>query len=316
MATVRWGVLGAAVLATLHAAAAKADPPVATTPRATAEPASAQAEAQAERLLTEGRELFAQGKSEAALEKLRAAWALHRSYAIAANLGSAELDLGRMRDAAEHFDFALREMPASVEKAKRDAVSGYLQKARAAIGALRVQVEPAGARVLVDGDPAGTAPLPGELFVEPGQHAVAAQADGFAPKGESVTVAAGEAKAVSLRLSRAVAVPSATPGPPPPPRVPDDRAPQMAIWVLVGAAAVVAGTYSLSIGVDVRSKIPDRTASDVVIGIGASSVLLGLGTGIGGVLYERTVRWPQTAAVGVAPWVGAHGGGACVAGTF
>src|SRR4051812_30525864 len=59
----------------------------------------------ADQLFQKGRALYQSGKIQPARDALAAAWALKKSYDIAANLATAELELGMARDAAEHFAY-------------------------------------------------------------------------------------------------------------------------------------------------------------------------------------------------------------------
>ncbi len=86
-----------------------------------------------------------------------------------------------------------------------------------ASGQLSVQSDPPGAAVTVDGTTAGTTPL-GPLLVAPGNHLVRAEASGFAPAEERVTVAAGANATLVLRLEPTHAARTAASAPPHPPR--------------------------------------------------------------------------------------------------
>ena len=132
-------------------------------------------------------------------EEFLAAWKLKQHYQIAANLGRAELQIGKYRDAAEHLAYFLREAP-NVDGAERAAAQAMLDKARAKVGALRVGVNPEGAEISIDGVPVGKSPLPHEVFVEPGSRTFAARLKGYAPAEVSLDVAAGSSHQVVLRL--------------------------------------------------------------------------------------------------------------------
>ncbi len=147
------------------------------------------------------------------------AWKIKQHWQIAVNLGQAELQLGKHRDAAEHLDFFLREAteqhPEDVARAR-----AWFQQAKAKIGALRLNVAPQGAQVFVDGRLVGTAPMERETFVDGGWHAVEARtADQKAlrqvevPVGGSLRVDIGVGGAVppTLPEPRSDAAPAAVP---------------------------------------------------------------------------------------------------------
>lgn len=97
---------------------------------------------------------------------LLSAWRIQKHWKIAVNLGRAEVQVGKSRDAAEHLEFFLREAPV-VKPEERKAVEAMLKEATAKVGALQVKRAAHGAEVSVDGELVGKAPLKGELFVEP-----------------------------------------------------------------------------------------------------------------------------------------------------
>jgi PEGA domain len=126
-----------------------------------------------------------------------AAWKLKRHYQIAANLGRAELQLTRYRDAAEHLAYFLREA-SGVAPDERKAAQAMLDEARAKVGSLTIIVDRAGAEVLVDGVAVGRAPLGHEVFVAPGSRTVEAKLSGFDADRRALNVAAGSTPKVLL----------------------------------------------------------------------------------------------------------------------
>lgn len=139
-----------------------------------------------------------------ARDAYKAAWQLKRDWKTAANLGRAEFQLGKHRDAAEHLTYAIREAPPSLAQeapAEWNVLREMLQRARAKVGALNIAVEPAGAEVQVGGLPVGKAPLQAPVFVEPGQVAIDARAPGYAVGKVSVSAVGGEEESVKLVLA-------------------------------------------------------------------------------------------------------------------
>jgi tetratricopeptide (TPR) repeat protein len=128
------------------------------------------------------------------------AWKLKKTYDIACNVGALELDLGKPREAAEYFAFALREFPAGGKAAAREQLSVRLGLARAQVGALHVRVNVAGARVAVGDREIGKAPVDDEVFVSPGTVTVSASAPGYEQAIQTVQVAKGGSADVALTL--------------------------------------------------------------------------------------------------------------------
>jgi PEGA domain len=197
-------------------------------------------------LFTKGKLLYRAGRRQEAYEAFQRAWELHKSYDIAANLGVAELALGKPRSAAEHLSYALRMLGHSEDPKKRDALESRLADARKETAALRIQASEPGALVLVDGAPVGRAPLLDEVFVDPGRHTVEAEGANQAKARMVVDVSKGASEAVILKLTSEQST-RALPGAStagttfaPAPATPDSKSVPLLV-VGYGASALAAG---------------------------------------------------------------------------
>ena len=150
-------------------------------------------------LFEEGVAAAQAGQREVAYEKLKAAWALRQTYDIAANLAVVENALGKHRDAAEHFQFALQNFPPISEPEKRALLEKGLAAARAKVGELKINVAP-GAEVEVNGRSVGVSPLKAPVFVDPGQATVTCKKKDFGEGQALVQVNIGEAKDVTVEI--------------------------------------------------------------------------------------------------------------------
>jgi PEGA domain len=128
------------------------------------------------------------------------AWRLKKTYDVACNLGALELDLGKPREAAGYFAFALREFPAGGKAATHETLKVRLALARAEVGTLHVRVNVAGAEVSVGDRLVGKAPIEDELFVSPGAVRVSASAPGYEQTFQSVQVTKGGSVDVVLTM--------------------------------------------------------------------------------------------------------------------
>lgn len=200
--------------------------------------ASTSAQEEAYRLYDEGAAAARAGQREQARSLYSRAWQLHHQWQIAASLGQVELDLGRYRDAAEHLDFAMREVPDAKRENARRRAGPKLDQARARVGALRVSVNVPGAEVLIDGNVVGKAPLAAVVFVEPGAVMVEARLSGYVGARERRTAIPGVEENVDLVLPRMPAPIPAIPGSAEPGA---RRGPNMAI-LIGGGATLVVGT--------------------------------------------------------------------------
>ncbi|XXT19274.1 PEGA domain-containing protein [Sorangium sp. So ce429] len=246
--------------------------------RASSAQTGAHARGEAEALTDKAGQLYDEGL--AALNQSRwaeahasflAAWRIKQHYQIAANLGVAELRLGKHRDAAEHLAWYLREAPAE-RTAQRQRAEVLLKEALAKVAAITITTEPQGADVKVDGAVAGRTPLALPVFLEPGRHVIGAELDGYKPTQEKIEPAVGHATGITLHLVRSDAEASAavsassTAGPravseAPPAKLPETTAapPEARSWVpviVLGAASVV------GLGVGVGMTAASNNAND------------------------------------------------------
>jgi hypothetical protein len=162
----------------------------------------------ADLLFKKGTAALTSGNTQQAYELDLAAWKLKQTHDIAGNLAQVELLLGKKRDAAEHIAFALGHFPPTVPSDRREGMKKVLDGLRKDLGALRIHVSAADAKVTVDGMPVGSAPLAGEVFVEPGPHLVEATLAGYKPARVSADAGRGASQDVALEL---VKVPDPTP---------------------------------------------------------------------------------------------------------
>jgi hypothetical protein len=105
--------------------------------------------------------------------------ALQASYDIAGNLGVAEIDAGKHRQAVEHLVFALRHFPVGASQESIERLLRLIATERMQVVILVVEVNLAGAEVFVDDKRIGAAPLRDELFLEPGPRRIEARQKGY-----------------------------------------------------------------------------------------------------------------------------------------
>jgi hypothetical protein len=195
--------------------------------------AQAKDDAEIKLLYEEGVKAASRNQWKQARQSFLEAWKRKPHYQVAANLGRAELRVGKPRDATEHLTYFLREAPEDVIPEERAEVQAMLEQARAQIGVLSLRVDPAGSEVLVDGAPLGASPA-GEVLVDPGRHVIEARREGYRPARQVVDVAPGGRLEVSLRLEKA------KPALPPPAPGGGGRSP-VVIGLGIGATVAAAG---------------------------------------------------------------------------
>ncbi len=145
------------------------------------------------------------GRWEEARSSYLQLWNDRHTYDVALQLGQAEYNLKRMRDAAEHLAYGLmllppREKPETAERSRQ-----ILALSKQQVGALDLRVKNKGADVIVDGKLVAEAPLVTEVFVDPGEHRFEVRLDGHASEAFTVQIDAGQTKTRSVELKTLVA---------------------------------------------------------------------------------------------------------------
>lgn len=148
------------------------------------------------------------GKFAEAEELFLKVWAVRKAWDVAANLGLAQVNLGKHVAAAEHLAYALRWFPASEPAATKSVLERRLTASRAEIGAVKITVNVPGAEVRIGGELKGTTPIESELFVAAGELTVEARKEGYASARQTVRVAKGGNAALSFALVKQAAPPA------------------------------------------------------------------------------------------------------------
>jgi len=152
-------------------------------------------------LFKKGKVAFNAGKYGDALRIYSEAWSLKQSPDIAANLAQTESELGNHRDAAEHYAFAIAHLlPSSTDEQKQALAEGLAQE-RKEIGSLHVTLEPADSALTID-DAQVSVPATGDIFVEPGEHAVSVTHEGYEPKRQTVRLSKGASQVLWIKLQQ------------------------------------------------------------------------------------------------------------------
>lgn len=205
----------------------------------------------ANELFRSAKAAFAAGNLHEAHRLYSSAWELKKSPDIAANLGQTELELGKMRDAAEHFAYALKNLLPSSTDRQRAALEEGLAKAKAEISALRLTVTPDGAEVLVDGRVVGTSPIAELVFVEPGEHIVLARRDGFVTSETRIGAQKGAEQPVELALAAAQVPADSGAAPTPAAPLRDDTPPESERSRNLTPAYVATGVAAVGLGLGI-----------------------------------------------------------------
>jgi hypothetical protein len=163
-------------------------------------PARADDTARAKELYDMGNKLYDEQKWAEAEAAYQSAWNLRKSFDLAGNLGDVEMQLGQYRDAAEHLSYAYDEFPTGGKPEVREALGKRIEEARLQVGVLTIKTNVIGARLYVDGNLVGQAPLEKRVFVDVGQRVIEARIDGHDDVLRTINVAKGSTQELDLQL--------------------------------------------------------------------------------------------------------------------
>lgn len=250
-ADLRWVMLGAFVAATLPAGAAVAQPA----------PAAADPNVETARRYFEAGVAAMQRQDWAeAVNGFQNSQRLRRTASVSLNLGIALHRLGRLVEArAELQDFTQNAMPA--QHAQHDAEVGrLLAEIGRRVGRIQLaELRPTAATVTLDGAPAVLNDAR-TVNVDPGEHRVRAEAEGFVPHEETLRVP--EAGVVPVRLvlvpRAAVAVAPAAPAAP-------SRSIVTRWWFWTGVGVVAAGVAAGVVVALSGTREPPASTTGVVL---------------------------------------------------
>ena len=234
-----------------------------------------------EALIKKGLELRRSGKDVEALAAFQEAYTKGKSTRARAQVALAQQALGSWVEAEANLLGALEGKDEWVE-ARRAALNTALSEIQKRLGSLELLGGAPGAKVSLNGEAAGTFPLPGPLRVVAGSVAIEVTGDGFHPLQRTVVVPAGGLARETIKLARAAGAPiaSATPAAstaPSPSSSPSPVASASAPEPAKSESPVTAGT-SVSSGGPAY-----RTWGFVALGVGA----VGLGTAVTGLVIRE-----------------------------
>lgn len=144
-------------------------------------------------------EAMAAEEWERARDLLLELWERVRSYDVAASLSEVENRLGNTAVAARYLAFTLENLPPRETPETVERIRAALQAMKERVATIRFRLEPEEADLRIDGQPLEIAPLPAEVYVEPGSRTFAALL-GKRRAVQRLVVAPGEEYEVLLRL--------------------------------------------------------------------------------------------------------------------
>jgi tetratricopeptide (TPR) repeat protein len=223
----------------------------------------AHAKQEAARRFEHAIKLYEDGDYTLALAEFERVHELVPDYRVLYNIGQVSMQLGRyaraLRTLREYVSRGGAELPAE----RRSAVQADLASLEARTATIKLNVQPEGTEVSIDGTVVGKSPLVEPLVVDVGERRVQARASGYVTTSQTLTLAGGDWRQITLTLEpEPVAVAQPVPEPrrqrdtsPPPP------APKKSGWLWVGwgttGALAAASAVSAVLGASAASDLDD-----------------------------------------------------------
>ncbi|MCU0699861.1 MAG: PEGA domain-containing protein [Myxococcaceae bacterium] len=159
---------------------------------------TAQRKAEAADHYKKGVALFKEGDFGSALAEFKAAYQAVPGFEVLYNIGLTERRLFKYGQAVKTFARYLEEGGKKVPQDRRDSVESELSIIRSLTSKVTVKVDGAPAKVFVDGEVVGQTPLAEPVLLGPGKHALRATRDGEPDAEESIELASGLVREVTL----------------------------------------------------------------------------------------------------------------------
>jgi tetratricopeptide (TPR) repeat protein len=211
--------------------------------------------------------LYEDGDYTLALAEFERVYELVPDYRVLYNIGQVSMQLGRyaraLRTLREYVSRGGQELPSD----RRSSVQADLASLEARTATVKLDVKPEGTEVSIDGAVVGKSPLAEPLVVDVGERTVQARATGYVSVGQTLTLAGGDWRQITLTLEPE---PSAVPKPvPEPPRqTPSHPAHETAaaqknksgwLWLGWGTTGALAASSAVSavLGASAASELDD-----------------------------------------------------------
>jgi PEGA domain len=145
--------------------------------------------------------LYEDGDYPSALTKLESAYAASKDPRLLWNMAACEKALRHYASVIDRLERYLKEGAQLIGEEERKATHELVDTVREFVNELRLDVQPAGVDVLVDGVKLGTTPLDKPLWVDMGKRRVRFEKLGFVPQENEVELSGGSSVELKVELS-------------------------------------------------------------------------------------------------------------------
>lgn len=177
-----------------------ASAPAASAPAAPVTPLAESLQGAAQADYAGARLLYEDGDFAGAYTKLESAYLASKDPRLLWNMAACEKALRHYANVINLLERYLKEGGAVIGTDERQATHELVETVREFVNELRLDVEPAGAEVYVDGVLAATAPLAGPLRVDMGKRKLRFQKQGFVAQENEMDLAGGKSLVLKVQL--------------------------------------------------------------------------------------------------------------------
>jgi tetratricopeptide (TPR) repeat protein len=148
--------------------------------------------------------LYAEGEFKLAVIEFERAYALVSDYRVLYNIGQVRIQLGDYARARTVLEQYLKDGGDRIAPERKASVENDLKMLEGRTATLRVVTSIAGAEILVDDRPVGTAPLTDPILLDAGDHRVVVRVEGREPGETRVTLAGRDASEIQLEPGKSI----------------------------------------------------------------------------------------------------------------
>jgi tetratricopeptide (TPR) repeat protein len=161
---------------------------------------TAEAQEEARQRFDRGLALFEDGDFRLALIEFERAYALVPDYRVLYNIAQVNIQLGRYAEARRALEEYVNKAGAALPESRAAGVKDDLKMLAARTAHLSVTSNAAGADIILNDTPVGTAPLAEPLLVDAGEHRVELRKAGYVSRIQQVKLAGGDASSITVNL--------------------------------------------------------------------------------------------------------------------
>jgi hypothetical protein len=269
--------------------------------------------AQAREHFAQATKLYKDGDFDAALVQFERAYELKPNYRVLYNIGQTYFQLRQYVEARDAMTLYLREGGDQIDPDRQASVNKDLADLMRRLAKVTINVNVAGATVLIDGKNVGTTPLPQPVVVSEGQRSISVEAPNRGVLQRQIRVAGGDQQVLSLAFQdepRTIVIKSGTPA---------DTKPRLgvAFWtsatfaVAAGVGAGITGYLALKAQDDNRSQRKefgvtpsqlndsDKRAKTLALTTDILSGAALVGAGVATVILLTSPSHPRSAQLGL-----------------